>query len=362
MRFLSEIRQEYRNEREKIAYLASLTLLFSYAELILPRVVPFFRLGLSNIAILASFSLSFPSFFMLTILKAVAASLMSGTLFSPFFAISLSQSVVSGVLMFLLFRLNKITKRGLFSIYGISVFGSCVSGAVQIILASLYLGSGAFSLLGPILIFNTLSGILTAILVQVLEISNGICGGKPSPRLNRSAFSPSPSPRGAAPKTPDSSPEQTERFRKKFFKALLISAIIILSAAIFLIRSIPVLCGFFVLSFLLQIFCKRKIRVLPHISLWIFVLISTILVPSGKVFFKIGSLSVTEGALLSGIEKSLKLSAVSALSQAAASMKIPESNILGLTLAYYRTLLDKTKNADGNIFKRLKTALSFEEK
>lgn len=360
MRFLSKIRQEYKNEREKIAYLASLTLLFSYAELILPRIVPFFRLGLSNIAILASFSLSFPSFFMLTILKAVAASLMSGTLFSPFFAISLSQSVVSGVFMFLLFRLNKITKHRLLSIYGISVSGSCISGAVQIILASLYLGRGTFTLLGIILIFNTLSGILTAVLVQVLEISNGICGGKPSPRLNRLAFSPAPSPRGAAPKTPDSSPEQNKFFRKTLFNILLISAIIILSAAIFLIRSIPVLCGFLTLSFILQIFCKRKIRFLPHISLWLFVLISTILVPSGKVLFSFWNFSITEGAVLSGIEKALKLSAVSALSQAAASIKLPESNILGLTLSFYRNLSDKMRASDGNILKRLKTALGSE--
>ena len=75
--------------KNRIAYLSALTLLFSYAEMLLPRFVPFFRLGLGNIAILLAFDLSLPSFLLLTVFKAITASLMAGTLFSPFFLISL---------------------------------------------------------------------------------------------------------------------------------------------------------------------------------------------------------------------------------------------------------------------------------
>ena len=45
--------------KKKIAYFASLTLLFSYIEMILPRTVPFFKLGLGNIAMLMALELNF---------------------------------------------------------------------------------------------------------------------------------------------------------------------------------------------------------------------------------------------------------------------------------------------------------------
>ena len=80
--------------KNTLAYLWALTLLFSYAEMVLPRLVPFFRLGLANTVILLALDINFSSFIILSILKATAASLMGGTLFSPFFLISLLQSVL----------------------------------------------------------------------------------------------------------------------------------------------------------------------------------------------------------------------------------------------------------------------------
>ena len=103
-----------------LAYLCALTLLFSYVEMILPRVFPFFRLGLANAVILLALDLRFDSFLILAVLKALAASLMGGTLFSPFFLISLVQSVTSALVMKILYKL--ISKK-IISIYGISVVG-----------------------------------------------------------------------------------------------------------------------------------------------------------------------------------------------------------------------------------------------
>ena len=93
------------SNKNRIAYLASLTLLFSYGELFIPRFIPFFRLGLGNIAILLAFTLSPLEFLILTFIKAISSCLVSGTLFTPFFLISVSQSVVSGFLMYLLVKL-----------------------------------------------------------------------------------------------------------------------------------------------------------------------------------------------------------------------------------------------------------------
>ena len=156
---------------KSLAYLCALTLLFSYAEMILPRIVPFLRLGFANTVILIALDIDFGSFIVLSVLKAVAASLMGGTLFSPFFLISLAQSLLSALVMRLLYKL--ISKK-LLSLYGISIAGSAASALIQIGLASFYIGKGTFSLLGPMLIFNTISGALTAFLCEKLQIKENL--------------------------------------------------------------------------------------------------------------------------------------------------------------------------------------------
>ena len=337
MQFHSDFfcRQNYSKERGRTAYLLALTLLFSYTEMLLPRGVPFFRLGLANIAIFSAFNLSIPSFFMLTVFKAAASSLMAGTLFSPFVLVSLAQSVSSGILMYGIFHLNSLFKKKLLSLYGISVLGSAASAAAQIFLSSLYLGKGAFSLLGPMLIFNAASGILTAFLAHAFKI-------------------------------PEETPVLTSRTNShgqnpRFLTAAKIISVLLLSASVFFIDSIPVLAGFLALSFLLQILSGRKIMILPHVFLWIFVIISTLLVPNGKILLQLGKFSITQGALLGGISKALRLSAAGAFSQCAAGLNVSRNTLLGATLDYYNALLKILKTSDGKIFARLKKTLTAAE-
>lgn len=323
-------------EQRYLSYLAALTLLFSYAELLLPRIVPFFRLGLSNTVIILALGIDFPAFFSLIILKSLAASLMAGTLFSPFLLISLAQSIASGLLMFLLSKPRLLKK--IMSIYGISMLGSALSAAVQIALTGLYLGSGTKALLGPMLIFSVFSGLLTAFLAENLSIpkeapvlSGGFTSGKPA---------------GAFEKA------------KPVILALMISGG---AAAIFMIRSIPVLFGALAVALVLQFLSGRKIMILPHLSLWLFVFASSVFVPFGKVIFSTGFFSVTQGALLSALEKSIKLSAVCALSQCAVQIRPPADSILGLSLCYYRDLMNTLRTEKGNVFHKLKAVLSATE-
>ena len=339
------------HNKKRIAYLSALTLLFSYAELVLPRIIPFFRLGLGNVAILMAFEMPFPAFLLLSVIKAVAASLTGGTLFSPFFIISLAQSVSSACLMYVLFKLNKVCRGKILSMYGISLAGSALSAFVQISLCTLYLGQGTFSLLGPMFLFNTASGIITAFIAEVMK-----AGWTGDPALAEAAPE-TLETEATAQAAPESAPTKESRKKSATLQIALAVAIIAASASIFFIDSIPVLCVAFVLSFVFQKISGRKIFIIPHISLWLFVLISSLFVPNGKVLYSIWNISITEGALFSGIEKALKLSAVMALSQCAASLRPPENSLLGLSLSYYRTLSDKFRNTKGNIFTRLKTTL-----
>ena len=319
--------------KKRIAYLSALTLLFSYAELFLPRFLPFFRLGLGNVAVLLSFSLDPLSFTLLTIIKAVASCLMSGTLFSPFFLISFVQSVVSGLFMYLIVRLF----RGrLISIYGVSLLGSACSAVIQIWLSSLYLGEGTNALLGPMLLFSLFSGIVTAWLSQVLHIPEEV------PELVK-----------------QEKPEiSTETEKKQKTKTIcMISAILTASVVIMMLKNIYILLVALALSFAAQILSKRKIKIFPHISIWLFVIISTLMMPQGKVLYSLAGWNITNGALLSGIEKAIKLSALSALSQCLASLRPSGDGILSLSLSYFGGLCKILNSSEGNLLKRTRSAL-----
>lgn len=230
--------------------------------------------------------------------------------------------------MYLLARLNRKCKNILFSLYGISILGSAVSALIQIFLSTLYLGKGTYSLLGPMLLFSLFSGIITAFFSLILHIP------EQAPNLIRK-----------------------ESMEKKQPVLLLALLILSASAAIFMIKNLIILSLALILALILQLISGRKIYIFPHISLWIFVVISTLFIPNGEVLIKIGTFSITKGSLIIGITKALKLSIVSALSQCAASLKPRGDRPLALVLAYFTALSNLFRSSQGNFIQKLKTTL-----
>lgn len=328
-----------QSRNKSLAYLCSLTLLFSYAEMILPRFVPFFRLGFANTVILIALDIDFGSFIVLSVLKAVSASLMGGTLFSPFFLISLAQSLLSALVMRLLYKL--ISKK-LLSLYGISIAGSAASALIQIGLASFYIGKGTFSLLGPMLIFNTISGALTAFLCEKLKIKENL------------DFTKIPETEAAS-----QSPQNRTTPALQIILAILLLG---LSASIFFIKNLIVLGCTFVLSLIAQKLCKRKIFFIPHLSLWLFIFISMIFVQNGEVLFKFWIFSITKGSLSLALQKALILSTVCALSQCAVCLKPGQNTLLGLSFEYYRLMINRFTEKDDSIINKIIYALNINSK
>ena len=99
---------------------------------------------------------------------------------------------------------------------------------------------------------------------------------------------------------------------------------------------------------------------MPHISIWLFVVISTLMMPQGEVLYSLAGWNITNGALLSGIEKAIKLSALSALSQCLASIRPAGEGILSVALAYFGGLCKILNSSEGNLLKRTRAALSAE--
>lgn len=315
--------------REKLAFLTALTLLFSYIEMILPRFLPFFRLGLANVVILLSLELDFTAFILLAVLKSVSSSLMGGTLFSPFFLISFFQSILSALAMRTAY---KLFSKKIISLYGLSVLGAAVSALVQIFLSSIYLGQGTFALLGPMLVFNVVSGLFVAFVAQSQKVNDYIekmydVGGR------------------TLAESENESENKKQMLQKKPLQIIFLFFLIGFSASLFFIKSIAVLSLAFVAGFILQKICGRKIFILPHISLWIFIFIAAIFLPNGQVLFKIWRISITRGAMLLALRKALTLSAVSALSQCAVCIKPSQKSIFALILQYYGLMSDSFRKS-----------------
>lgn len=331
--------------KNTLAYLCALTLLFSYAEMILPRFVPFFRLGLANTVILLALDINFISFIILSVLKATAACVMGGTLFSPFFVISLLQSILSALVMRFLY---KIVSKKAISMYGISVAGSAVSAAVQIVLAALYLGNGTYALLGPMMIFNTISGIITAFFAEKTGIKQTVCNLEENFEIYESKQSYKSS---EVQKTRQSTGQKTGQI-------ILTLIPIAACVSVFFIKNLIVLGIVLIISLTAQKLSKRKIYILPHLSLWLFIFISALFVPNGKVLFKIWNISITQGALLLAAQKALTLSTVSALSQCAVCLKPDKNSLIGQSLEYYRLMNERFLQCKGSIIKRITFALN----
>ena len=326
--------------KKALAYLSALTLIFSYAEMILPRIFPFFKLGFANIVILLALDVNIGSYLLLSILKAFVSSLMGGTLFSPFFFISLLQSLASALLMRFLYKC--ISKKAI-SLYGISAAASAISALIQILLSGLYLGKGSYALLGPMLIFNTFSGLITAFICEKLEIKDKVIFIEEVVQKDTIEAD-----------ACNAKENKVSGALRIFFTVLLVG----LSVFIFFISNLYVLALLFLVSLIIQKLAKRKIFILPHLSLWLFVFLSVIFLPNGKVLFTFLNLSVTEGALVMAARKALTLSTVAALSQSAVGLKPGSNSFLGLCLEYYRLMGDRFMHSQGSLINRLIASLA----
>lgn len=309
--------------QDRIAYLGALSLLFSFAELFIPRILPFFRLGLANIPLILGLTLDFRSYFLLILIKAIGNAYISGTLFSLFAILSIAQSAASGILMYALYHSSiKL------SIYSISALGALISALTQISIASLYAGKGTLSFMPLMIALSLPSSILVAFISNRIAIPEKI------------------------------TLEESES--KKGMNALSIIALIASAGAVLLESSIELLSVSLILAFIFQKRMGRKIKLLPHIGTLIFMLISSTLTPSGRILFSLFSFPITDGALLTGLRGALRLSSCMALSQGFSATIRPSSSLLSRTLSLFSTMQILFLNAEGTLRERIKAALQLE--
>lgn len=151
------------------AFLAALAIFLAIAESLVPKPLPWMRIGLANAITLYAFTVLEPREVLLVVLaRIIASSLMLGTLFSITFLLSLSGGVVSFLVMWLFYAL-----RGRWlGIVGISILGAVASNAAQLaVVNGLFVNSRlSYALLPFLFVFalagGTVSGLAACFLVD----------------------------------------------------------------------------------------------------------------------------------------------------------------------------------------------------
>jgi heptaprenyl diphosphate synthase len=140
-----------------IALLGAFCLFFSSIEYMIPRPLPFIRIGLANLPLMLALDLfPFRDFLLLAFIKVFGQSLITGSLFSFLFLFSLTGTAFSALSMFALRRLCGAR----IGFIGIGAAGAMVSNISQLFLGSLFVfGKGALYIAPPFLGIGLITGV-----------------------------------------------------------------------------------------------------------------------------------------------------------------------------------------------------------
>ncbi len=143
---------------DRVAFLGGLCLFLSTVEFLIPKPIPYLRVGIANLPILLGLELLTPSqVFLLVLLKVLGQGLVGGTLASYVFLFSAVGSFASGAAMLAVHRLMGARV----SAVGISVAGALFSNTAQIVLARLLIfGESAWLIAPPFLAVGTVTSVL----------------------------------------------------------------------------------------------------------------------------------------------------------------------------------------------------------
>lgn len=156
--------------RDLVALLGGLCLFLSTIEYLIPKPIPFLRVGIANLPILIAIDLLPPgALFLVVVLKVVGQGLVSGTLVSYVFLFSAVGSFASALAMLGARRL--FGKR--LSLVGVGVLGALFSNTAQISLARLLIfGEGAWLIAPPFLALGTVTAALLGLFAERFQASS----------------------------------------------------------------------------------------------------------------------------------------------------------------------------------------------
>lgn len=328
---------------EKLALNGAFCLFLSTIEFLIPKPLPFFRLGLANLPILLSLRVESPRFILALVgLKIFGQALVNGTLFSYIFVFSTAGSLASGITM----TIFSFLPARYLSLIGISVMGALSSNIVQILLARYFLlGEGAWLIAPPFLAL----GIVTGIFLGWIALSLSETAFFSS--YNHSMNSPMKDPVDAEATNnqgdfenegisshPKKSPKPFGTIFQTFFLYNLSPGTLFLAGVLSLppffftgsLLARGLLTGFY---FLCTALSGKRIRPVPNLVAFFGIVAANLLTPLGQVLVYLGTFPITLGALRLGAFKALTLLGMIALSRFTLRSSVPLPGRLGAVLS-----------------------------
>jgi heptaprenyl diphosphate synthase len=154
-----------------VAILAALSLFLSTIDYIIPKPLPFLRLGIANLAFLVGLKVLKPrGLFALAAARVVIQGIIFGTLFSYASALSAAGSLASALVMIGVHRLF----RDRISLVGVSVCGAFASNTAQITVACFFIfGPGVWLFAPPFLAVGTVASFLLGLIAERFSAQSG---------------------------------------------------------------------------------------------------------------------------------------------------------------------------------------------
>ena len=140
---------EVERDNYLVTRFGALCFFLSALEYIIPKPLPFLRLGISNVPLIIAAGFFSPAaYFLLALVKIAAQGALGGTFFSWIFLFSLAGTAMSAALM----RLLKRALKGAVSAVGLSVAGALASNAAQLLIARAWIFGESASAIAPLLL------------------------------------------------------------------------------------------------------------------------------------------------------------------------------------------------------------------
>ena len=254
---------------EILTFFSAFCFVGAWIEYILPKPLPFLRLGLANFPLIIAAILLRPGpFFILALTKIFCQCLSGGTFFSHIFVFSLCSTLTSATIMFILANLFYPK---MISMSGLSVAGALGTNLMQAMLAKIFFGFNFFAVAVPLIGMGAVTSVILGIFADFFFRNSRVAKMLQEDRFELPLLRPIVEESALKPKI--------------FFTIL---GFILLLAIIF-VKNTVFIAGIFVLVLVLNI-CSGikvswKITVFFALSIVVFNLFS----PIGKVLLAVGN-------------------------------------------------------------------------
>jgi heptaprenyl diphosphate synthase len=378
--------QQSWHGRHSLALLGSLCFFLSAIEYLIPKPLPFMRLGLANMPLLLALDIFSPGeFFLLALLKILGQGIIGGMVFSHVFLFSIAGTISSALVMF---GLRRLLGKKFLGFAGLGCAGAMVSNCAQLLLARyLIFGPALRYLAAPFLVSGLVTGIGLGLVCEYFcrhsvwyagqnlsrrgaeaqrrggeegkekKTSRGPCPRERAPEYaeeekkscmsdykNRSNNNPFPlsSSSSSAP------PRLRVRNSWNSFNAGLHCVAGLLMALIFMFnRSLEVRIAHFLLFCLFAFFFGKKLNLFTTVLFMGGIVFFHLLAPFGRVLAAFGPLRITQGSLFAGLDKAITVSGLVILSRTCVKSGLRLPGTIGSLLGESLRMLELMRERRG---------------